>query len=72
MPNHVLLDRDAATTLLARQGFNRLDIECILDLSGPKRIAEDEVWPMELIERLAARAYWLGENELPQRMPAAA
>lgn len=72
MSQNVLLDRSAATTLLARQGFNRLDIECILDLTGPKRIADDEVWPMDLIERLAARAYWLGTQKRPQRLPAAA
>jgi hypothetical protein len=30
------------------------------------------VWPADSIERLAARAYWLGGNEVTASVPAAA
>lgn len=58
------LDFASATRLLAAQGFNRLDIECVLDLTGPHIKNGLELWPAAQIERLAARAYWLGEREV--------
>ncbi|MBI1262451.1 MAG: hypothetical protein GC184_12080 [Rhizobiales bacterium] len=71
MPDDKKLDRATATSFLASKGFNQLDIECILDLTAPYRAAKTEFWPAERIERLAARAYWLGESELPQKRKSA-
>lgn len=58
------LDFVSATRLLATHGFNRLDIECVLDLTGPHMKNGHALWPAEQIERLAARAYWLGDHEI--------
>ena len=59
-PSPQYIDRDTATTLLAGHGFNQLDIECVLDLAGPpKRTGHVETWPADLLERIAARAWWL-------------
>jgi hypothetical protein len=66
------LDFASATRLLASQGFNRLDIECVLDLTGPHIKNGRELWPADRIERLAARAYWLGEHDVAAVSPAAA
>lgn len=66
------LDFIAATRILAAQGFNKLDIQCVLDLTGPRIRNGIPVWPADLIERLAARAYWLGEHEMSVSFPAAA
>jgi hypothetical protein len=71
------INRDTAVTLLAGRGFNHLDIECVLDLAGPvKKAGTTEMWPADLLERIAARAWWLGRQELSQQtasdLPAAA
>lgn len=66
------LDFIAATRILAAQGFNKLDIHCILDLTGPQMRNGRPLWPADQIERLAARAYWLGEHELAVSTPATA
>ncbi len=66
------LDLASAARLLAAQGFNRLDIECVLDLSGPQIEGDTPLWRADRIERLAARAYWLGRNEVAAVVPAAA
>jgi hypothetical protein len=66
------LDRDTAASLLAAQGFNRLDIECVLDLTGPVLRHGAHVWPAPAVERLAARAWWLAPSELDLALPAAA
>ena len=66
------IDFIAATRLLAAQGFNKLDIQCILDLTGPQMRNGRPLWPADQIERLAARAYWLGEHEVAVSLPAAA
>ena len=76
-PSPQYIDRDTATTLLAGHGFNRLDIECVLDLAGPtKKAGHSEMWPADLLERIAARAWWLDRQELKPRtvseIPAAA
>ncbi|MEP2829107.1 hypothetical protein [Parvibaculum sp.] len=66
------LDRATAVSLLAVQGFNTLDIECILDLTGPILRQGAPVWPAAAVERLAARAWWLAPAELGIAMPEAA
>ncbi|HEX7775236.1 MAG TPA: hypothetical protein VF449_01775 [Parvibaculum sp.] len=66
------LDLASAARLLAAQGFNRLDIECVLDLTGPSVDGRVPLWRADRIERLAARAYWLGRNEAAALVPAAA
>lgn len=66
------LDFVSATRLLATHGFNRLDIECVLDLTGPHMKNGNALWPAEQIERLAARAYWLGDHEINVSASAAA
>lgn len=66
------LDFVSATRLLAAQGFNKLDIQCVLDLTGPLEKNGLPVWRADQIERLAARAYWLGEREVAASLPAAA
>ena len=66
------LDRISATELLKTQGFNPLDIECVLDLTGPMLRNGTPIWPADRIERLAARAYWLSGNEVSANIPAAA
>ncbi|HCX66689.1 hypothetical protein [Parvibaculum sp.] len=66
------LDRATVTSLLALQGFNTLDIECILDLTGPVQRQEVPVWPAAAVERLAARAWWLAPAEFCITMPEAA
>lgn len=66
------LDRDTAVSLLADQGFNRLDIECVLDLTGPVQRQGAYVWPAAAVERLAARAWWLAPAEIAVAMPEAA
>lgn len=76
-PSPQYIDRDTAATLLAGHGFNQLDIECVLDLAGPaKRTGHVETWPLDLLERIAARAWWLPRQELKAQivseMPAAA
>ena len=70
--NTVYLDRDETEALLREKGFNGLDIECILDLAGPVGRNGRDVWPADRVERLAARAYWLGENEVHSAMLATA
>ncbi len=66
------LDFVSATRILAAQGFNKHDIACVLDLTGPQMRNDRPVWQAERIERLAARAYWLGEHEVAKALPAAA
>lgn len=66
------LDFVSATRLLAAKGFNKLDIQCVLDLTGPQMRNGHPVWPAHLVERLAARAYWLGEHEVVNDLAAAA
>lgn len=70
MPEY--LDLASATRLLEAQGFNSLDIECVLDLTAPLSRNGEKRWPSDRIERLAARAYWLGEQEIGTSVPAAA
>lgn len=70
--NPVYLDREETEALLQEKGFNGLDIECILDLTGPLRRNGQDVWPSDRVERLASRAYWLGENEMHSAMLATA
>ncbi|WP_041536053.1 hypothetical protein [Parvibaculum lavamentivorans] len=65
------LDRDTATRLLAAQGFNSLDIECILDLTGPARRGGTACWSTHGIERLASRAWWLDKTDIGQAAQAA-
>lgn len=66
------IDRKTASDLLARRGFNSLDIECVLDLAGPVTRDGAERWSAPLVERIAARAWWLGEQEICVDMPKAA
>lgn len=63
------LDFASATRLLASQGFNRLDIHCVLDLTGPQMKNGVALWRTETIERLAGRAYWLGTREVAAAIP---
>lgn len=58
-----VLDRPAAERLLTGVGFNPLDIECVLDLIAPRTENGTPVWPARSLERLAVRAYWIGERE---------
>lgn len=60
----VYLDRIETEAFLKNKGFNGHDIECILDLAGPVTRSGRDVWPADRVERLARRAYWLGENEV--------
>lgn len=66
------LDLTSATRFLEAQGFNPLDIECVLDLTAPHSRNGERLWRADRIERLAARAYWLGRNEVAASIPAAA
>ena len=66
------LDRDTASSLLAAQGFNSLDIECVLDLAGPITRNGAIVWAAHSVERLAARAWWLDRSEIGIDLPKAA
>lgn len=66
------LDFASAAKALAAQGFNRLDIECVLDLTGPYIEGDVPLWRADRIERLAARAYWLGRTQVTASTPAAA
>ncbi|GMV63335.1 MAG: hypothetical protein AMXMBFR74_25030 [Parvibaculum sp.] len=66
------LDRDTAISLLAARGFNHLDIECVLDLTGPVHRQGAPVWPASAVERLAARAWWLHKDEIGLAMAQAA
>ncbi|MEP0707221.1 hypothetical protein [Parvibaculum sp.] len=66
------LDRDTASALLAAQGFNSLDIECVLDLAGPVTRNGATVWAAYSVERLAARAWWLDRTEIGIDLPQAA
>ncbi|MDP1628193.1 hypothetical protein [Parvibaculum sp.] len=66
------LDRDTATALLAAQGFNSLDIECILDLTGPATSTGTSLWSARSVERLASRAWWLDRAEVGLVLPHAA
>lgn len=66
------IGREAATAILARRGFNAHDIECVLDLAGPVARNGAELWSTALVERIAARAWWLGEREAGMALPAAA
>lgn len=66
------LDLASATQLLKAKGFNPLDIECVLDLTGPQHRNGVSLWRSDRIERLASRAYWLGDHEHVVSVPAAA
>ena len=66
------IGREAATAILNGRGFNSHDIECVLDLAGPIARNGTELWPAALVERIAARAWWPGEQEVSMEMPAAA
>jgi len=71
-PSPHYLDHDTAAFLLSARGFNRLDIECVLDLTGPVLRHGAHVWPAVAVERLAARAWWLAPSEAGLSMPEAA
>ena len=62
--NPVYFDRRETEAFLESKGFNSRDIECILDLAGPVVRGGRDVWPADRVERLASRAYWLGEDEV--------
>jgi hypothetical protein len=66
------IGRAAATAILARRGFNSHDIECVLDLAGARASNGTELWSTALVERIAARAWWLGQQEARMVLPAAA
>ncbi|MFN4355355.1 hypothetical protein [Parvibaculum sp.] len=66
------IGRETASAMLAERGFNTHDIECVLDLAGPVARNGAEVWPADLVERVAARAWWLGQREAGMVLPAAA
>ncbi|PKQ05370.1 MAG: hypothetical protein CVT72_09735 [Alphaproteobacteria bacterium HGW-Alphaproteobacteria-11] len=66
------LNREAATALLAAHGFNRTDIECVLDLTKSVSQSGAPVWPSRSVERLASRAWWLDGAEIKTSMPQAA
>jgi len=66
------LDREAATALLATHGFNRTDIECVLDLTRSISQNGTPLWPAHSVERLASRAWWLDGTEIKISMPRAA
>lgn len=66
------LDRNTAIALLAAQGFNNLDIECVLDLTGPVMHGGSAVWPTHNVQRLASRAWWLDRAEIGIVLPHAA
>lgn len=70
MPEY--LDHASATRFLRSQGFNSLDIECVLDLTAPYARNGEKLWRADHIERLAARAYWLGRTDIAASVPAAA
>lgn len=70
MPEY--LDLASATRLLKAKGFNPLDIECVLDLTGPQPRNGVPLWRADRVERLASRAYWLSPKEVAASMPAAA
>lgn len=60
------IDRTSAIALLASRGFNRLDIECVLDLTEQTTREGEPVWQLELLRRVAGRAYWLARRDLSQ------
>ncbi|MDP2151188.1 MAG: hypothetical protein U0987_18320 [Afipia sp.] len=66
------LDREAAIALLAANGFNRIDIECVLELT--RSVSHDGTlrWQAHSIERLASRAWWLDETAVKIVMSRAA
>ena len=66
------IGREAATAILIGRGFNTRDIECVLDLAGPVTRNGAELWSTALVERIAARAWWLGRQEVRMDLPAAA
>jgi len=66
------IDFVTATRLLAAQGFNKRDIECVLDLTGPHMKYGQPLWKSDHIERLAGRAFWLSREEMASAMPASA
>jgi hypothetical protein len=66
------ISRETASAILAARGFNHHDIECVLDLAGPAVRSGAELWSASLLERIAARAWWLGEHEAGMTRPEAA
>ncbi|MES1990477.1 MAG: hypothetical protein V4441_05945 [Pseudomonadota bacterium] len=66
------IDFITATRLLATQGFNKRDIECVLDLTGPLMKQGQPRWRADHIERLAGRAFWLSRQEMATAMPTTA
>jgi hypothetical protein len=44
----------------------------VLDLAGPAVRNGAELWSASLVERIAARAWWLGEHEAGMTRPEAA
>lgn len=67
MTTHI--DFVTATRLLAAQGFNKRDIECVLDLTGYHSKQGQPLWRADRIERLAGRAFWLSRQEVASAMP---
>ncbi|WP_339833143.1 hypothetical protein [uncultured Parvibaculum sp.] len=65
-------DRDTAIAFLASRGFNQMDIECILDLTGSVSKNGTMLWPAHAIRKLAGRAWWLDGAEIRASMPYAA
>ncbi|MDO8840255.1 MAG: hypothetical protein Q7V31_15170 [Parvibaculum sp.] len=65
-------DREAAIALLAAHGFNRIDIECVLELTRSVSHGGTSYWLAHSIERLASRAWWLDESAVKTVMPRAA
>jgi hypothetical protein len=58
------LDRTCAVALLKARGFNRLDIECVLDLTEHMSLDGKPVWRMDRLQRVAGRAYWLAKRDI--------
>jgi len=58
------IDRSSAMALLASRGFNRLDIECVLDLTEHTTCDGRPVWCLERLQRVAGRAYWLARRDI--------
>jgi len=69
--NTPYLDRPSAIALLRSCGFNRLDIECVLDLTQHVSREGRPVWHIERLQCVAGRAYWLAGRDIAQIAEAA-
>ena len=63
-PRAPFLTYEQTAALLTQLGFNTHDRECVLDLTPTIQSDIEPLYPLNRLERMLNRAYWLGLEDV--------